>query len=349
MKEGFRRLWSDPCAYVRWTTEGIEIITVWVDDLLLFMMTQGLMTSLKLQLQSMFEVTDLGDPKKIVGIEIMRDRAKGTLFIGQTRYIDSILRAQGLEGANSVKTPADTKVQMFPDQDREEECNQNRYASLIRSLMYAAVATRPDIAFAVNRLASFTSNPDLRHWTAAKRILRYLQGTKDYGIMYKAKKGNTTTQLFTGYVDASFANTENRASVTGYVFLAQGGAIVWGSKKQTLIALSTTEAEYAALARCTRECIWLRKLYAELGYRQKGPTNIMTDSEGARALAYNPQFHARTKHFDISHHYTREKISQKKIEVCHCSDRYQTADILTKALPRDKHERHTKEMGMTPA
>ena len=167
--------------------------------------------------------------------------------------------------------------------------------------------------------------------------------------MYRAKEGNTTTQLFTGYVDASFANTENRASVTGYVFLAQGGAIVWGSKKQTLIALSTTEAEYAVLARCTRECIWLRKLYAELGYRQKGPTNIMTDSEGARALAYNPQFHARTKHFDISHHYTREKISQKKIEVYHCSDRYQIADILTKALPRDKHERHTKEMGITPA
>ena len=77
-----------------------------------------------------------------------------------------------------MKTPVDTKVQMFPDQEREEECNQNRYASLIKSLMYAAVATQPDIAFAVNRLALFTSNPDLRHWTAAKRILRYLQGQK---------------------------------------------------------------------------------------------------------------------------------------------------------------------------
>ena len=150
--------------------------------------------------------------------------------------------------------------------------------------------------------------------------------------MYRAKKGNTTIQIFTGYVDASFANTENQASVTGYVFLAQGGAIVWGSKKQTLIVLSTTEAEYAMLARCTRECIWLRKLYAELGYRQKEPTNIMTDSEGARALAYNPQFHARMKHFNISHHYTHEKISQKKIKVYHCSDRYQIADILTNSV-----------------
>ena len=99
--------------------------------------------------------------------------------------------------------------------------------------------------------------------------------------MYRAEKGNTTTQIFTGYVDASFANTENHASISGHVFLAQGGAIVWGSKKQSLITLSTTEAEYAALARATRECMWLRKLYAEIGYKQQGPTKIFTDSEGA--------------------------------------------------------------------
>ena len=147
VEAGFKRLWSDPCAYVRQTKEGIEIITVWVDDLLLFTSAQGLMTSLKSQLQSMFEITNLRDPKKIVGIEITRDCAKGTLFIGQTRYIESILLAQGLEGANSVKTPADMKVQMFSDQDGEALCDQSKYASLIGSLMYAAVATRPDIAY----------------------------------------------------------------------------------------------------------------------------------------------------------------------------------------------------------
>ena len=167
--------------------------------------------------------------------------------------------------------------------------------------------------------------------------------------MYIAEEGNTATQMFTGYVDASFANTENRVSVTGYVFLAQGGAIVWGSKKQSLLAQSTMEAEYAALAKSARECVWLRKLYAELGHKQQEPITITTDSEGARALAYNPQFHARTKHFDISHHYMQETIARKKIEVHHCSDRCQIADILTKALPRDKHERHTKDMGMTSA
>lgn len=111
VEAGSKHLWSDPCAYVRQTKEGIEIITVWVDDLLLFTSAQGLMTSLKSQLQSMFEVTHLGEPKKIVGIEITQDHAKGTLFIGQTRYIESILLAQGLEGVNSVKTPADTKCQ----------------------------------------------------------------------------------------------------------------------------------------------------------------------------------------------------------------------------------------------
>ena len=116
----------------------------------------------------MFEVTNLEDPKKIVGIEITWDHPNRTLFIGQQWYIASILQAQGLEGANSVKTPADPKVQMFPNQEREQTCHQTEYASLIGSLMYAMVATWPDIAYAVNRLASFTANPDLRHWTAAK-------------------------------------------------------------------------------------------------------------------------------------------------------------------------------------
>ena len=124
---------------------------------------------------------------------------------------------------------------MFSDQDGEALCDQSKYASLIGSLMYAAVATQPDIAYSINRLASFTSNSDLRHWIAAKRILRYLQGTKNYGIMYRAEKGNTTTQIFTGYVDASFANTENHASISSYVFLAQGGAIVWGLKCRKVV------------------------------------------------------------------------------------------------------------------
>ena len=226
----FKRLWSDPCIYIWQTmTNNIEIITIWVDDLLLFTSTRNLMMSLKVQLQSMFEVTDLGDPKKIVGIEIMQDHPNRTLFIRQQWYIKSILQVQGLEGANSVKTPMDTKVQMFPNQEREEACHQTEYASLIGSLMYAAVATQPDIAYAINRLASFTANPDLRHWTAAKRVLQYLQGTRDHGIMYRAEEGNTATQMF-----------------TGYVFLAQGGAIVWGLKKQSLLTQSTMEAEYAA-------------------------------------------------------------------------------------------------------
>ena len=168
----FKCLWSDPCIYIWQTmTNDIEIITVWVNNLLLFTLTQNLMMSLKAQLQSMFEVTDLGDPKKIVGIEITQDCPNRTLFIGQQWYITSILQAQGLEGTNSVKTPADPKVQMFPNQEREQTCHQTEYASLIGSLMYATVATWPDIAYAVNRLALFTANPDLRHWTAAKQVL----------------------------------------------------------------------------------------------------------------------------------------------------------------------------------
>jgi len=186
LEKGFKCMWSDPCVYTRQDGDKIAIITVWVDDLLLFTSDHDLMGALKAQIQSMFNVTDLGDPKKIVGIEITHDRTNGTLLIAQTKYIESILQAHRLKNSNSIKTPMDPKTQLFPNEEKQDPWNQNTYASLIGSLMFVAVATHPDIAYSVNRLASFTANPDLWHWTAAKRILRYLQGTKEWGVMYKA-------------------------------------------------------------------------------------------------------------------------------------------------------------------
>ena len=161
LEKGFKHLWSDPCVYTRQDGDKIAIITVWVDNLLLFTPDHDLMDALKAEIQSMFNVTDLGDPKKIVGIEITWDQTNGTLLIMQTKYIESILQTQGLKSSNSVKTPTGPKIQLFPNEEKQELWNQNHYASLIGSLMFVAVAMRPDIAYSVNRLASFTANPDL--------------------------------------------------------------------------------------------------------------------------------------------------------------------------------------------
>jgi transposase InsO family protein len=346
----FTRLYSDPCAYIRRTGDNIEIITVWVDDLLLFTNDVTVMGKLKLELQTMFDVTDLGDPNKIVGIEINRDRIRGELRISQTRYIESILEKYGLADGNSVSTPLDPKVKFEPITPSTEKGNRsNEYASLIGSLMYAAVATRPDIAYAVYRLASYTANPGLSHWTAAKRVLQYLKGTKSLGITYKAKCANAKNNILTGYSDASFANNDDRTSVSGYTFISSGGAITWGSKKQSVVSLSTTEAEYICLSDAARETTWLRNLFKELGYDQTEATLIYGDNEGSLAIARNPQYHKRTKQFDIRNHYIRDQIKVGRIVLEYLSTVKMTADIFTKALSKAEHEKHLSKLGMTAA
>ena len=224
----------------------------------------------------------------------------------------------------------------------------NAYASLIGSLMYLAVATCPDIAYAVHCLGSFTSNPDMSHWMAAKRILRYLSGTRNHGITYRAKETDNNETNLLGYSDASYANNNDLTSVSGYVFLMNEGAITWGSKKQNDVSLSTTESEYIALAEAAREATWLRNLLKDLGFAQPKPTVIFGDNSGSLAIAKNPQYHKRTKHFDIRHHYIRQKVRENEIEVTYCPTSEMTADIFTKPLPKPKHQKHHKELGLTP-
>src|SRR3984885_4056498 len=214
--------------------------------------------------------------------------------------------------------------------------------------MYTAVAMRPDIAFAVNRLASFIANPTMCHWTAAKHVLRYLKGTKDIGITYSKSTEDATSQnQYIGYSDASFANNYDRTSVSGYAFTSAGGTISWGSKKQNNVSLSTTEAEYFCLSDAAHESTWLHNLYTEIGYTQKEPTLVYGDNMSALAIAENPRYHKRTKHFNIKHHYIREPIANKNIVIKYLPMAQMTADIFTKALPKQAHKTHMKSLGLS--
>ena len=156
----------------------------------------------------------------------------------------------------------------------------------------------------------------------------------------------THDNLFHGYADAAYANAEDLKSTTGYVFLAAGGAITWKSKKQTVIALSSTEAEYVALSEAGREATWLRNLYGELRFPQQSATVIKGDNDGSVVLTHNPQFHQRSKHIAIRHHWVRDLVADEVLSIENCRDPEQTADVLTKALPKPKHSRHREEMGI---
>jgi hypothetical protein len=227
-KIGFERLQSDPCIYIR-KTNGIEIITVWVDDLLLFTKAKVTMDNLKKELGNLFEITDLGKPSKLV--EITRDQPNGTLMISQTKYIESMLEKEKMENANPVATPLDPNVKLEPNEPQSAAPTINgSYASLTGSLMYAAIGTQPDIAYAVNKLCLFNNNPGIAHWSTAKRVLRYLKGTKDYGLTYT--KGGPNSNHMYGYANASFATNMDMTSTNGHVFILNGAAITWNSKRQ---------------------------------------------------------------------------------------------------------------------
>src|SRR6267154_6345533 len=287
---GFRHTTSDPCVYIRRLQNGTGIITIWVDDLLLFANNTSLMDQLKTQLKSILDITDLGEPRKIVGIEITRDRANKMIQISQTKYIESILRKYGLQKSNAVGMPLDPKIILEKEETDQEGNHNNSYASLIGSLMYLAVTTRPDIAYAIQRLSSFTATPGLAHWTAVKRVLRYLSGMWSLGIKYEGATANNKVQI-EGWSNTNYANDpRDRISISGYVFKLGNGAITWSSKKQNAVSLSSTEAEYTAMAHAVCKAIWLT---------QKAPTTLYGDNMAVLVIVRDPQYHAKSKHFDV--------------------------------------------------
>ena len=331
-KHSFRQLRSDPCAYIRKSDNDSEIITVWVDDFLLFATTVKLMEKMKADIRSEWEVTDLGEPTKIVGIEITR--RESTIKITQQKYIESILRREGMENANPVAMPMDPNMRLEPNPDGNEGNKSNSYARLLGELQFLANATRPDITYAVNRLAAYTANPSLQHVGAIKRVLRYLVGTKTLGITYQSQNQRTDNNLFHGYSDAAFANTDDQKSTSGHVFVSAGGAMTWSSKKQTTVALSSTEAEYVAISEASREAYWLRSLYEELGEDQNSPSVIKGDNEGSIAMTRNPQFHKRAKHISTRWHWVRDLVEEGTVTIESCRDPEQTANVLMKVLPK---------------
>lgn len=329
---GFKRSEADPCVYYK-PAESLTMALLHVDDTTLFGSEQEL-SDLKVEIARHFAITSSGGLKTFVGLQIDRDPDLGTLTIHQARYIQIILERFGMENSNPVATPLDPEIKLSPLFEDKTPIDAP-YAAAIGSLMYAAIGTRPDIAFAVQHLSQFTKRPSNTHWTAVKHIFRYLKGTSTLGLTY----GSEGLDLI-GYSDADWGQSlVNRRSTSGYAYTLAGGIISWSAKKQPTVALSTMEAEYMALAHAAKEAIWLRRLLAELGVSSADSTTLYTDNQAAITYAHEYQFHARSKHIDIRHHFIRERIVDSDIAVIHCASEDNSADMLTKALARPTHSR----------
>ncbi len=336
---GFTRINADFCVYMRRDGDSIIIVIIHVDDMAIFGSSIVLLNNFKNELRAHLDFTDGGDIHLFVGLQISRDRPNKRISLTQSRYIDKILERFGMEKSNPVHTPVDTNIPLIPTRSDFDSVTMIDipYAAAIGSLMYAAIATRPDISFAVQTLSQFTSNPSPTHWTAVKRVFRYLKGTQTVGLTYGSSAGDNG---LTGYSDANWGqNLADRRSISGYAFLVSGGLVSWSSKKQPSVALSTMESEYIALAHATKEAIWLRQLLSDLGFPPSGATTLYTDNLSAISFAHDNQFHARSKHIDIRHHFVRDKIDSQEIAVPHCASEDNCADIFTKALARPTHSR----------
>lgn len=338
---GFNQSTSDPCVFVR-ARQELEILAVYVDDLILITESLQSMSELKVALKNRYKMKDMGELSYILGISVIQDKTNKCVYLHQKHYIEAVLQKYGMDKANPVTTPADANVKLQKNDGVSKPVNPGTYQSIVGSLLYAAMATRPDIAQAVSAVSKFNAEPNTAHMTAVKRILRYLKGTANLALKYQRSESETLV----GFSDADWAgDQDDRRSTTGNVFLLSGGAVSWLSKKQNTVALSTAEAEYVALSQAAQECTWLTRLLSDLGM-DVTPTVILEDNQGAIAIAKNPVDHSRTKHIDIRYHYIRECVQNGQIQLQYCPTDDMRADILTKPLPKQKFEYLRREIGL---
>lgn len=351
-KLGFTQIKSGPSIYI-WETEGVRVILpVFVDDVTIVSRSKRKIVSIKERLGQEFKIKDLGPTSYLLGIKIDYDRPNRCLQLSQRQYILDMLARFNLTDCKPVATPMEPGIQLSkalcPSTSQEtEEMRRVPYMNAVGALMYLAIGTRPDIAYAVGKLAQFNTNPGPRHWKAAQHLFRYLKGTLDLKLTYRRDESTISSEAFVAYSDADHAGCiDTRRSTTGYVIKMGTGVVSWSSKKQAVVALSSTEAEYIAAVTAGQEILWMRELMQELHFDVGAPSRLMMDNQSAMATIQNPEHHGRMKHVEIRHHWIRDEVRRKTIEVQYIPTEQMTADILTKALPRVLVERHRLALGV---
>ena len=340
----------DHCVYVKRLENGFVILTLYVDDMLLIGNSKELINSVKGLLDAQFDMKDVGAANFILGMQITRDRQSCKLWLGQKKYIEEVLKKFNMVDCKPVKTPMTLGAKLSTDQypkseEDAEEMTHVPYTSAVGSLMYAMVCTRPDIAQAVGVLSRFMSNPGKEHWSAVKRVLRYLRGTSDLALCYGGMATGDELDVI-GFVDADWGgDLDSRRSTSGYIFSLFDAAVSWMSKRQSTVALSSTEAEYMALTHAGKEAMWLRRLSLELGFKLEA-VKIGCDNQGAIYLAKNPAFHSQSKHIDVQYHFIRQKVEEKLVLLDKVDTLVNAADFLTKAVSLAKFTWCVDEVGL---
>ncbi|CAL2244935.1 unnamed protein product [Prunus armeniaca] len=328
-KAGFKKSPSEATLYVKAEGSDVLIVSLYVDDIVYTGSSSQMTEEFRRDMMEHYEMTDLGVLHHFLGMGVIQ--SKQSIFLHQKKYGQKLVEKFGLKDCKLVATPLAMNEKLSKN-DGSEAADEGEYRQIVGSLLYLT-ATRPDIMFAASLLARFMHNPTKKHMGTAKRVLRYIQGTIDFGIVFE--KGKETTLI--GYCDSDWAGSEDdMRSTSGYVFTMGSGVFSWASIKQNTVALSTAKTEYISAAEATSQAKWLRFVLEDFGEEQIEGTQIMCDNTSAIAMAKNPVFHQKSRHINRKFHFIREAIQAKEIELVYCRTEEQIADILTKALPKDR-------------
>ncbi|XP_066317652.1 uncharacterized mitochondrial protein AtMg00810-like [Miscanthus floridulus] len=302
-------------------------VLVYVDDIIVASSSTAATHALLQDLQHEFALKDLGDLHYFLGIEVKRNQEG--LVLSQQKYASDILSRAGMSNCKSIDTPLATSEKLsLTDGDKLGTEDSTKYHSMVGALQYLTL-TRPDICYAVNKVCQFLHAPTMVHWSAVKRILRYIKGSWNTGL--KISKSNS--MIISAFSDADWAGcVDDRRSTGGFAVFLGSNIISWSARKQATVSRSSTEAEYKALANATAKMMWVQKLLQELGVPHVRTARLWCDNLGAKYLTANPVFHARTKHIEIDFHFVRERVAKKLLDVRFISSGDQLADVFTKPV-----------------
>lgn len=346
-KVGFRRVSADPCIYILKKQEQFIILGLHVDDTLMVHNNDELCNSIVRRMSTEFEITDLGEPKRLLGMRLRRSK-DGTIRLDQEAYVHEILNRFNMNDCNPSSLPHQPghhlSKTMCPQTPEEiSDMKDVPYGELVGALLWLSICTRPDIKQAVSVLCRFVKNPGRAHWNAARLILRYLKGTSSFGIQFSKSE----SKGLIAHVDSDFANDPDKSrSVSAYIIQFANGPIAWKSKLQSTVATSSVHAEYIALYDGVREIVWLRQLLKDLDFDQKSPTVIFEDNKGCISLCSNERTDPRTKHINVKFHFNREQVKGKSIQVVYKPTAEMLADAMTKPICKPKFFHYRDQVGV---
>ena len=336
-------------------------MAIYVDDILICGPNELICEEFFTTISQFFKMEDKGSVSSFLGLNIIR--TPDYIAINQTGYIDRILERFQMVNCKTAKTPLNPSLPLRKATPTDKRTDQNSYQELTGSLNHAAVFSRPDIAYAASKLSQFNSDPTETHMKTARHVLRYLKGTRDYCIVYGNSQNveippmnddedNGLHGVFiTGYADADHGgDKDDRKSTTGYIFVINNGPVSWSSHKQSSNAISTMESEYMAISDASREAIARTQFYTDLDIFPSSPPLILSDSQSALALTGDTTSYQRAKHIDIRYHIIHDVIAKEQITVDYIptadQPADQPADVLTKALGPQLHQRCVERMGL---